>query len=153
MTTDNEQAVIDKMALDVADIADTGVTMDRLAKIYIKMRDKLAELAREFEVKEAEIKEQQSEVAAAMKDILHKAGGESMRTSHGTVALKTNTRYYVQDWEAMSQFILDNSAVFLLEKRVAQKNMAEFLEENPGTVPPSLNTMSEITVSVTKPRK
>ena len=152
MTTE-EQTAADRMALDVADIADTDVTMDRLAKIYIKMRDKLATLAKEFETAEAAIKEQQAEVASAMKEILHKAGGESMRTSHGTVAVKTSTRYYVQDWEAMAQFILDNNAVFLLEKRVAQKNMSEFLEANPGTVPPSLNTMSEVTVSVTKPRK
>lgn len=153
MTTEDEEAAVTRMAIDVADIADSGVSMDRLAKIYIKMRDKRAELTAAYEKHEADIKAQQDEIANAMKDILHKAGGEAMRTQYGTVALKTNTRYYVQDWDAMSQFIIDNQAVYLLEKRVAQRNMAEFLEANPGTAPPSLNTMSEITVSVTKPRK
>ena len=128
-------------------------TMDRLTKIYIKMREKLSELTREYETAEATIKAQQSEVAGAMKDIIQKAGGTGMKTAYGTVALKTTTRFYAQDWEAMAQFIIEHEAVFLLEKRVAQKNMADFLEANPGVVPPGLNSLSEITVSVTKPRK
>jgi len=38
-----------------------------------------------------------------------------------------------------------------LEKRVAQTNMAQFLEENPGLVPPGLNSMSEYGITVKKP--
>lgn len=130
-----------------------AVTMDRLTRVYIKMRDKLSALTRDFEQQEAAIKEQQAEVAAAMKDILQSAGGTGMRTQYGTVSLKTNTRYYTQDWEAMYRFLHEHDALHLLEKRIAQRNMSEFLEENPGVIPPGLNTMSELTVSVTKPRK
>lgn len=129
------------------------ITMDRLTKVYIKMRDKLAELTREYEAAEAQIKEQQQEVANAMKDILKAAGGTGMKTEYGTVSLKTNTRYFAQDWDAMGRFIVDNDAPFLLEKRIAQRMMTEFLDKNPGVVPPGLNTMSELTISVTKPRK
>ena len=100
-----------------------------------------------------EVKAQQTEIAGAMKDIIRKVGGTGMKTAFGTVSLKTNTRYYAQDWDSMGRFIVDNAAPQLLEKRIAQKNMSEFLEQNPGVVPPGLNTMSEITVSVTKPRK
>ena len=148
---DGEVGMADTMR--VADIAETHVTMDRLTRVYIKMRDKLATLSREYEEAEAAIKLQQAEVAAAMKDIMQKAGGTGMRTAYGTVSLRTSTRYYAQDWDAMYRFIVDNDAVHLLEKRIAQKNMSEFLESNPGMLPPGLNTMSEITVSVTKPRK
>src|ERR1035437_5597326 len=137
----------------VADVAEPSITMARLTRVYIKMRDKLARLSSEFDVAEATIKTQQSEVANAMKDIIQKAGGTGMKTSFGTVALKTSTRYYTQDWESMYRFIVDNDAVHLLEKRIAQRNMSEFLESNPGVVPPGMNTLSEITVSVTKPRK
>jgi hypothetical protein len=151
--TEQTEGVDLPTTMSVADIAEPAVSMDRLAKIYIRMRDKLAELTREYETQEAKIKEQQAEVAAAMKDIIQQAGGESIRTAHGTVTLKTTKRFYAQDWEAMYQFINDNHAPFLLEKRIAQKNMQEFLEANPETVPPGLNTMSELTVAVTKPRK
>lgn len=130
-----------------------SVTMDKLAKVYIKMRDKLAQLTREYEEAEAAIKAQQAEVAAAMKDIIQTAGAKSIVTAHGTVALKTSTRYYAQDWESMYRFIVERDAAFLLEKRIAQKNMSDYLEQNPGDVPPGLNTMSELSISVTKPRK
>ena len=152
MVAEDDEVGVD-LAMSVADIAAPSVTMDRLTRVYIKMRDKLAALSREFEEAEANIKAQQAEVAAAMKDIIQKAGGTGMKTQYGTVALKTSTRYYAQDWEAMYRFIVDNDAVHLLEKRIAQKNMSEFLESNPGMIPPGLNTLSEISVSVTKPRK
>lgn len=154
MTTDEDDGEVGMATtMSVADIADSSVTMDRLTRVYIKMRDKLAAITREYEAQEAAIKAQQAEVAGAMKDIIQKAGGTGMKTEYGTVSLKTSTRYYAQDWEAMYRFIVDNDAVHLLEKRIAQKNMSEFLETNPNMLPPGLNTMSEVTVSVTKPRK
>ena len=151
MTTTEDPSL--EHTLLVADIADTDITMDRLTRVYIKMRDKLALLSREYDEAEAAIKAQQAEISSAMKDIIQKAGGTGMKTAHGTVSLKTQTRFYAQDWEAMYRFIIDNDAVQLLEKRIAQKNMSDFLESNPGVVPPGLNTISEITVSVMKPRK
>lgn len=132
---------------------DEVITLDVLAKIYVKMREKLSQLTRDYEAAEAEIKLQQAEVAAAMKDRLQALGAKSAGTTYGTVTLKTTTRYYFTDWEAAHQFIIDNNAPYLLEKRVSQSMMKEFLETNPGVVPPALNTMSELTVSVTKPRK
>jgi hypothetical protein len=42
--------------------------------------------------------------------------------------------------------------VDLLEKRIAQINMANFLEENPNVVPPGLNSSTEYDITVTKPR-
>lgn len=151
--SNNDEDLTAAQAMSVADIADTDITMERLTRVYIKMRDKLAELTKTYEAEELRIKSQQAEVASAMKDILRTAGGSGMKTNYGTVTLKTTTRFVAQDWEAMGQFILEQQAPQLLEKRIAQKNMAEFLEQNPGVVPPGLNTMSEITVSVTKPRK
>lgn len=143
MTTETEDGVTSADAIN----------MDRLARVYIKMRDKLAQLTREYEEAEAAIKAQQAEIAAAMKDIIQNAGAKSISTSHGTVTLKTSTRYYAQDWDAMYRFIVERDAAFLLEKRIAQRNMQDYLEQNPGDVPPGLNTMSELSISVTKPRK
>lgn len=127
--------------------------LDRLAKVYIKIRDKLSELTRAFEAEEARLKEQQAQIAAAMKDQLQALGVKSAGTAFGTVSLKTKTRYYASDWDAMSKFIIEHDAVFLLEKRIAQTNMSDYLEQNPAEPPPGLSTVSELTVSVMKPRK
>jgi len=126
------------------------VTIDRLAKVYIKIRDKRAALTREFEQEDQRMKAAQAEIANAMKDRLQELGVKSAKTEHGTITLSTKTRYYAQDWEAFGRFVVENDAPFLYEKRVAQGAMAEFLENNPGVVPPGLNTMSEVDVSVRK---
>ena len=36
-------------------------------------------------------------------------------------------------------------------ERMAQTNMGTFLEENPGVVPPGLNSLTEYSISVRKP--
>lgn len=129
------------------------IPMDRLAKVYVKIRDKIAELTRDYESQVETLKASQAQVANTMKDQLRAAGMLSSKTEYGTVSLITKTRYYAQDWDAMKTFIKEHDAVDLLEKRIAQKNMQHFLEENPGVVPTGLNTVSEIEVSVRKPTK
>jgi hypothetical protein len=47
--------------------------------------------------------------------------------------------------------VLEHDALELFEQRIAQKNMALFLEENPGKVPAGLSSLTENTVTVTKP--
>jgi hypothetical protein len=46
---------------------------------------------------------------------------------------------------------MEHDALDLFEKRIAQLNMKQFLEENPGVVPPGLNSNSEYDISVRKP--
>jgi hypothetical protein len=125
--------------------------MDRLARIYIKMRTRMQEIQAEYDTKLEEIKAQQQEVKNAMKDQMMALGSKFVRTDYGTVTLKQTTRYYTQDWDSFKQFVLDHEALDLLEHRIAQRNMALFLQENPKDVPPGLNSVSEIDVTVTPP--
>jgi len=80
-------------------------------------------------------------------------GVSSVRTDQGTVVLSTKTRYNTQDWDSFKTFMLEHDAIDLLEKRIAQGNMAKFLEENPGLLPPGLNSNTEYAISVRKPTK
>jgi len=128
-------------------------TIDRLTRIYLKIRDARSALTAVYDEQEAALKVQMDEVAGAIKDQMQTLGVKTARTDFGTVSLSTKTRYWASDWDMMGRFIIDNDAVFLLEKRIAQTNMSTFLEENPGVVPPGLNTLSEVAVSVRRPSK
>lgn len=134
-------------------MTDEVIPMDRLAKVYVKIRDKISELTRDYETQVETLKAQQAQVASTMKDQLRAMGSLSSKTEFGTVSLITKTRYYAMDKDAFKRFVIENDAADLYEQRVAQKNMAEFLEKNPGNVPPGLNIVSEIEVSVRKPTK
>lgn len=129
------------------------VPMDKLAKVYRKMAARIQELTQAYENEVEEIKRQQDIVKIALKDWMLTLGVSSVRTDQGTVVLSTKTRYNTQDWDSFKTFVLQHEAVDLLEKRIAQTNMATFLEDNPGLVPPGLNSLTEYAISVRKPTK
>lgn len=130
-----------------------AIPMDKLAKVYRKMATKIQELTAEYDAAVEEIKRQQDAVKNALKDQMLVMGVSSVRTDNGTVVLSTKTRYNTQDWDSFKEFVREHDAIDLLEKRIAQTNMAQFLEENPGVVPPGLNSMTEYAISVRKPTK
>jgi hypothetical protein len=124
--------------------------MDRLAKIYIKIRTAAQELTKKYEAEVAALNEQKQVIANAMKDQMQASGVTSMKTPFGTAILGKKTRYWTQDWEEFEKFCLQQNTIAFLEKRIAQSNMSQFLEENPGVVPPGLNAETEFVVSVRK---
>ena len=129
------------------------IPLDKLAKIYRKIRTKIQELTTAYETEVEALKAQQQEVSNAMKDHMMAAGLKSVRTDEGTIMLGQKTRYTTSDWDSFKQYVLEHEVLDLFEKRIAQSNMAQFLEENPGLVPPGLNSDSEYTITVRKPSK
>jgi hypothetical protein len=121
---------------------------DKLAKVYIKMRDHLQGLQREYEEKEADIKAQMDIIEQKLLDICKETGADSIKTAHGTVMRSTKTRSWPYDWAAMYEFIRQHDAYDLLERRVHQTNMKAWLEENPGLLPQSLNAETRYSVTV-----
>lgn len=128
---------------------DEPVSLEKLARVYRKIYLKAQEVQKELD----RLEEQKAEIKLAMKDQLRSLGINSVRTEGGNISLSSKIRYYTDDWDSFKTFALENDALDLFEKRIAQKNMALFLEENPGKVPAGLSSMSEITVTVTKPTK
>ena len=125
------------------------ISLEKLARIYRKIYLKAQEVQKELD----RLEEQKAEIKLAMKDQMRVLGINSVRTEGGNISLSSKIRYYTDDWDSFKNFALENDALDLFEKRIAQKNMALFLEENPGKVPAGLSSMSEITVTVTKPTK
>jgi hypothetical protein len=135
----------------VTDEVEDPIPLDVLARVYRKIRSQIAELTQKYDNEVEQLKAQQDEIKNAIKEQMKSLGVTSVRTNAGTIVLQVKTRYSTQDWDSFKQFVLEHQVLDLLEKRIAQNNMAQFLEENPGVVPPGLNTFSEYDVSVRKP--
>ena len=127
---------------------ETNLSADKLAEIYIKIRDARAKLKEEYEEQDATAKEQQDLIAEQMLAICKEQNADSIKTQAGTIIRKVDTRYWTSDWESMYQFIQENDAYPLLEKRIHQTNMRQFLEENPDLLPAGLMTDSKYTIVV-----
>lgn len=125
--------------------------MDRLAKVYRKIRDHIQTITKEHETEVAGLKAQQDEIANAMREQMKALGIKSVRTEFGTVTMSMKTRYMSQDWDSFKTFMVENDALDLVERRISQLNMAKFLEENPDNIPPGLSSESEYAITVKKP--
>jgi len=121
---------------------------DKLTAIYLNMREAIRE--KEEEIKE--IKVQQDKVAKKL-DSFFGEKGESLKLASGTVSRRIQTTFQISNWDEMHNFIKENNAIHLLEKRVHGTNMKEFLEVNPDVVPPSLQVIRKNIISVRKPTK
>jgi len=124
------------------------VPADVLAETYIKIRDKRAELKEQFEAQDNALKEQQDLLAAEMLEVCYETGADSIKTKAGTIIRKVDTRYWTTDWDSMYRFVEEHDAFPLLEKRLHQTNLKQFLEENPELLPAGLQADSKYTVVV-----
>jgi hypothetical protein len=120
------------------------ISVDRLVKAYIKIRDVRSELTKQID----ELEEKQKVIQDKLLEICKDTGTESLRTEFGTVTKRITKRYWTSDWESFYKFMKDNDAMQLLEQRVSRGNMESFLEENPDLHPPGLNVDANYAVTV-----
>lgn len=128
-----------------------ALTADKLVGVYRKIRAVIDE--KEAEHKEAitALKEQLDAVSSKLLEICNEQNLDSLRTPVGTVTRRVVTRYWTNDWEQMYRFIKDHDAPYLLEQRIHNGNMRQFLEDNPDTLPVGLNADTKYAITVRKP--
>lgn len=125
-------------------------SIDKLTRVYLKIRDKRRELATEFKEADKKLEVQMDQIKAVLLDHCKEHNVDSVRTSEGLFYRTVKTRYWTSDWEAMHKFVLKHEIPEFFEKRLNQGVVKEFLEENPESVPPGLNVDSEYTITVRK---
>ena len=123
---------------------------EKLTRVYLKIRDKKAQLSAEFKKQEDDLNQQLDKVKVALLDYCKDNGLESVKTSEGIFYRSVKTRYWTSDWEAMHQFVMEHGVPEFLDKRLNQTNVKQFLEENPDLMPKGLNVDSEYVISVRK---
>jgi hypothetical protein len=133
---------------EVLETAESSIPLDKLTKAYLKLRDQRAELKQRFQADDEELEVQMQMLQEEMLNICKQNNASSIRTEHGTVIRQVKSRYWTNDWDSMYTFIRENEAFGLLEKRLHQTHMKEYLSENPNKLPMGLNVESEYTITV-----
>tara|TARA_R110000824_G_scaffold49380_1_gene138530 strand:- start:3175 stop:3576 length:402 start_codon:yes stop_codon:yes gene_type:complete len=131
--------------------ATEGVQLEKLVKVFIKIRTKRSELSSKFKEEDGDLQSKQDAVKRALLDHCKEHAVESVRTSEGLFYRTVKTRYWTSDWESMHKFIAKHNVPEFFEKRLNQTNVKQFLEENPEKVPEGLNVDSEYAITIRKP--
>ena len=126
------------------------ITPDKLAKTYLRIRAERSMLSAKYKEDDGKLIRQMDTIKQAMLDHCEAHNVESVRTSEGLFFRSTKKKYWVSEWDAMHRLIVEENAPQLLDKRINQANMREFLEENPDLKPEGLEIEEEVTISVRK---
>jgi len=127
--------------------------VNQLTSVYIKMRDKRSQVKQEWEAQDTKIKEQMELIEEKLLDLCKELNTNTLGTDHGTVIRSIKSRYWTNDWDSMYQFIKEHDAFGLLEKRIQQSHMKEFIQENPDVYPAGMNVENQFTVLVRRKKE
>lgn len=126
------------------------VKVDDVIAAYIKLREKKSQIKTEAETKMGELDAKMTKLEAWIKEKADEQGVTSFKSNHGTAFLTTVDFATVGDWDAMLNFVKENDAYDMLEKRVSKTAVRGYIEQLKH-VPPGVNYGTRIEVNVRKP--
>jgi hypothetical protein len=124
------------------------IPIEQIVSTYIKLRDKRDMMYQEFKEKTAQIEEDMQTLKHKLVEISKETGATSFSSPSGIAYRTVKNRYWTNDWGSFYQFMQEHGAMGLLEKRIHQTSMKEFLDENPEVHPPGLHVDSEYEITV-----
>lgn len=122
--------------------------MDELSAQYIRLRQKREILKERFTAEDGELEKAMAEIEAQLLDTLNASNSNSMSTNSAVIIRTVRKRYMPSNWAAVYELIKKHDAYGLLEKRVHNGNMKDFLEEHPDEYPAGMNVDSRYAVTV-----
>ena len=122
--------------------------LEKLMQADINMRESIQELEKSI----SDIKTQRAKIQDALNEACRTLNVSSLKTKVGTLTRKLKTRYWTSDWPEMYKFMKEQNALELVEKRIQQTNIKQFIADNPDLAPPGLQSTSEYSVSILKNR-
>ncbi len=124
------------------------VPIDRLVKIYVKIRDAKAAAAKVFKAEEDKFNEKLSMIATELKARAQAEGVEGFKTDEGTVYLTETMKTSCADWAAFGMFLKDHDPLEFLEKRISSTAIKQYLKDNEGQLPPGVSIFRETEAKV-----
>jgi len=122
-----------------------------VVKAYLAIRSERDRILREYEARDSKLKDDLKKLESVLLDVCNTVNADSIKTSLGTVIRKLNERYICSDWDNFKQYVLENEAIELLERRIHQSNFKQHMEEiQADGLPPGVNVMREFGVTVRK---
>ena len=128
-----------------------SIPLDGLVMAYRNLREVINEKEAAHKEEMADLRGQLDLIGGQLLAVCNETGAESIKTPVGTVSRRVQSRYWTTDWESMYDFIRENDAPFLLEQRIHNGNMKQFLEDNPDALPVGLQADRKYVVHVRKP--
>lgn len=124
--------------------------VDDVIAAYMRLRDKKESMEAAVKEQTKELKEKMEKLEAWIKEQADIQGVTSFKTKHGTAFLTTTDYANVADWDAVLNYIRENDAYDMLEKRVSKVAVRGYIDAN-KSVPAGVNYGTKLEVNIRKP--
>jgi hypothetical protein len=125
-----------------------GMNVDKLVSVFIKIRDAREEAKREWEEIDSEFVTKLDLINQELLSICKNTGADSIKTKDGTAIRTIKSKYWTNDWERFYDWMFEHNVPEVLERRIHQTNIKQFLAENPDMLPPGLNVDNAYHITV-----
>ena len=131
-----------------------NIKLDEIVQAYLTIRGQRENIAREFELQDAELKAEQAQLEQVLLEQCNEMNAETIRTGAGTIVKTLKESYICSDWDGLKSFIMDNGLIELMQQRLHNTNFKEYLANHEGEgMPPGVSSFREYSIVVKKPSK
>jgi len=127
---------------------ESDISIEQIVAAYVKIRDAKDAIYQKYKAETTELEGKMNVLKYKLLEVSKETGVTSFSTPSGTAYRTVKDRYWTNDWESFYDFMQENNAMGLLEKRIHQTNMKEFLENNPNQEPKGLNIDREYEITI-----
>ena len=122
---------------------------DRMVRAYMKIREARAELKKQFEEQDKELREKITILENEFQKTFADTGTTSLKTTDGVVFRQTTTKASIADASEFLPWCREHDALDMLQKRVTVKAVTDYIEET-GETPPGITIYREHEIRVRK---
>lgn len=126
---------------------DIPVSIEELVNQYVRLRDKIKEAEDAHKAKLKDAKDHLEKLNNTLLERLNQLGGESVKTSSGTVYRTTKRSASIADGDTFRQFVINNEAFDLVDWKANANAVDDFIKEQTAP-PPGVNFTLTYTVGV-----
>lgn len=126
----------------------TDIDNEKVVKAYQKIRAAREDLAREFKVKDDELKEKQERLQNFLLDFLNTNGLQNAATESGIFYKQEDVIPTAADWQAFYAWVKQNNAFDALEKRITRTFIKNWMDDHDGTPPPGVSVFRKYKVGI-----
>lgn len=127
-------------------------SMEEAVRVYRKVEASLESKAQVYEAATAKEKAALKQLEVIMRAMLNQAGVQSMNLpGMAEVKIVPKRVFGNSDWDMFMHWLVVNDCPELLQKRIHEGNMQQWIDEHPGAeLPPGVNVFTEHNLKLLK---
>ena len=129
------------------------LSLEKLTKVYLKMTAKRTELKSAFDAEYNLLTQERDKVKQALLNYCKENNVDSLKLQKVCFTVQLSRVIGRVIGNPCTNLYLRTRVPEFFDKRLNQKNVRQYLEENPDKLPKGLNSDSSYTLSVRRPKK